>query len=94
MKLKFDDLKIDAEKAFKSISMPIVNMKGLCEKPKYRVILESFGIDPRNFTPVIADEISIEQWIKVLQFYAKKCNYVPAREILAGLKKIIKAKYA
>jgi hypothetical protein len=93
MTLKKNELKIDAQKAFKSISMPIVNMKGLCEKPKYRVALESFGIDLENFTPVIADEISVEQWIKVLQFYAKKGNYMPAQEILAGLKKIIKAKY-
>jgi hypothetical protein len=92
MKTKKHEMRINAEKAFRSISMPIVNMKGLCEYPKHRAILESFGVDPRNFTPVIANEISVEQWIKVLQFYAKKCNYIPAKEILAGLKKIIKAK--
>lgn len=65
-------------------------MQRLAEQPKTRVLIESFGIDPYNFTPMVAIEITTEQWIKLLQFYAKKCRYNPAREILAKLKRIIK----
>jgi hypothetical protein len=57
-----------------------------------RILLESFGIDTNYFIPVVAAEISIEQWVRVLQFYAKRCKYEPAKDILAGLTKIIKGK--
>jgi hypothetical protein len=85
-----NEMKINTEKAFKSISISPLAMQRLAEQPKSRILIESFGIDPHNFTPAVAVEINIEQWIRLLQFYAKKCRYYPAREILAGLKKIIK----
>jgi hypothetical protein len=85
-----NEMKINTEKAFRSISISSLAMQRLAEQPKSRILIESFGIDPHNFTPVVAVEIDIEQWIRLLQFYAKKCRYYPAREILAGLKKIIK----
>lgn len=87
--IKFDELKVSTEKALKSISINISGIQMLAESPKTRILLESFGINPYLFTPVPADEISIEQWIRVLQFYAKECKYNPAKNILARLKKIM-----
>jgi hypothetical protein len=86
---KADTLIINTEKAFESISIRVSAIQRLARNPKKRLLLESFKIDTNNFNPVIATEISIEEWIKVLQFYAKKCDYQPARDILAGLKEII-----
>jgi hypothetical protein len=91
VKEKSTDLKINTIKAFRSISISTSAIQRLAWNPKSRIVLESFGIDPDNFTPVLAVEISLEQWIRLLQFYAKKCRYIPAREILAELKKIIKS---
>jgi hypothetical protein len=87
--IKNIELKISTERAFESISINVSGIQRLAKKPKNRILLESFGINPDNFIPVVAAEISVEQWIRVLQFYAKKCEYQPARDILAGLKKII-----
>jgi hypothetical protein len=82
-------LKISTEKAFESIFIGASGMQRLAENPKNRILLESFGIESHNFTPVIAAEISIEQWVKILRFYAKECKYNPAKNILAELKKIM-----
>lgn len=82
------NLTINTEKAFESISMPISAIQKLARNPKKRILLERFGIDPSNFSPVIATEISVEEWIKVLQFYAKKCEYQLAKDILTSLKEI------
>jgi hypothetical protein len=90
--LKNNDLKIDTEKAFESISISVSGIQRLARKPRSRILLESFGIDTNDFIPVVAAEISIEQWVRVLQFYAKRCKYEPAKDILVGLKKIIKGK--
>lgn len=92
MTIKINELKIGTEKAFESISINVSAIQSLAKNPKKRILLESFGIEPDNFTPAIAVEISVEQWVKVLQFYAKKCEYQPARDILARLRKIIMAK--
>jgi hypothetical protein len=90
MKMGINEMKINTARAFSSIYISPLAMQRLAEQPKSRILIESFGINPRNFTPVVAVEINAEQWIRLLQFYAKKCRYNPAREILAGLKKIIK----
>lgn len=84
-------MRINTSKAFQSIQVSPSAMQRLAEQPKTRSLIESFGIEPENFTPVIAVEISIEQWIVLLQFYAKRCRYYPAREILRKLKRIIKS---
>jgi hypothetical protein len=84
-------MKINTVNAFKSISVSHSAMQRLAQHPKSRELIESFGIDPHNFVPVVVTEIDVEQWIKLLQFYAKKCRYNPAKEILASLKGIIKA---
>jgi hypothetical protein len=83
------NLTINTEKAFESIFMRASAIQRLAKNPKKRIILEHFGIDPQNFYPLIATEISAEEWIKVLQFYAKRCEYQLARDILASLKEII-----
>jgi hypothetical protein len=83
------NLTISTEKAFKSIFMSASAIQRLAKNPKKRIMLESFGIDPQNFYPVIAKEISAEEWIRILQFYAKKCEYQLARDILTSLKEII-----
>jgi hypothetical protein len=90
MKMGINEMKINTVRAFSSIYISPLAMQRLAEQPKSRILIESFGINPHNFTPVVAVEINAEQWIRLLQFYAKKCRYNPAREILAGLKKIIK----
>jgi hypothetical protein len=93
MKLEFTGyvkMRIDTAKAFKSIHIDPSAMQRLAEQPKSRILIERFGIDPEKFTPVVAEEISIEQWIRLLQFYAKFCRYRPAKEILAKLRRIIK----
>jgi hypothetical protein len=83
------EFKIDTEKSFKSISMPVSAIQRLFKNRKDRKLLESYGIDPCNFDPVVAAEIDVEQWVKILLFYKKECRYKPAKDILAGLKKII-----
>jgi hypothetical protein len=85
-----NELNIDTEKAFESISISVSGLQRLAKKHKSRILLESFGININNFIPVISAEISIEQWVRVLQFYDKKCKYKPAKDILAGLKKILR----
>jgi hypothetical protein len=92
VKIRNNDLMVDTEKAFESISISVSAIQRLARNQKKRRLLESFGIEPDNFTPVVATEITIDQWIKVLQFYAKKCEYQPARDILTDLKKIIFAR--
>lgn len=87
---KNTDLKINTKKAFESISISTLAIQRLAWNPKSRILLESFGINPDHFTPVLAMEISLDQWIRLLQFYAKRCRYSPARKILAELKKIIR----
>lgn len=82
-------LKIDVVKAFRSISIDILAMQRLCQGAKNRRLLESYGIDPQNFDPVIASELDVIQWVKILIFYKQECRYKPAKDILAGLKKII-----
>jgi hypothetical protein len=82
-------LKINTVKAFKSVYISVLATQRLSQNAKTRTLLESFGINPYNFTPVIAKEISVEQWIRLLKFYAKECKYKPAINILADLKKII-----
>jgi hypothetical protein len=82
-------LKIDTVKAFKSISIEISAMERLCQFSKSRRLLESYGIDLCNFDPVAAAEIDMEEWVKILLFYKKECRYKPAKDILAGLKKVI-----
>jgi hypothetical protein len=90
MEMSINEMRINTVKAFSSIYISPLAMQRLAGQPKTRILIESFGIDPHNFTPVVAVEINIEQWIRLLQFYAKKCRYNPAREILAKLKRIIK----
>lgn len=85
-----EDFKINTVQAFRSIFIDISAIQRLSRNPKDRVLLESFGVDPNNFTPVVAEKIDLEQWVKLLQFYAKKTRYIPARELLAGMKKLIK----
>jgi hypothetical protein len=80
---------INTEKAFESIFIRVSAIQRLARNPKKRPLLERFEIDPNNFNPVIAKEISVEEWIKVLKLYAEKCEYQPAIDILAGLKEII-----
>jgi hypothetical protein len=89
MMIKIDDLKVNTEKAFNSIFIRVSAIQRLARNPIKRILLESFEIEPDNFTPVIVAEISIDQWIKILRFYANKCEYQPAKDILAGLNKII-----
>jgi hypothetical protein len=85
-----NELNIDTEKAFESISISVSGLQRLAKKHKSRILLESFGINTDNFIPVISAQISIEQWVRVLQFYDKKCKYKPAKDILADLKKILR----
>jgi hypothetical protein len=85
-------LKIDTEEAFDSIGIRTSAIQRLAKAPKSRILLESFGINPDDFTPLLAEKISLEQWIRLLQFYAKKARYQPARSILADLKKLISGK--
>ncbi len=87
--MKISKLKIDTEKSFKSISIPIPAIQRLAKNRKNRVLLERYGINPCNFDPVVATEIEMEQWVRILLFYAKECRYKPAKDILASLKKII-----
>jgi hypothetical protein len=89
--MKISELKIDPEKSFKSISMPIPAIQRLARNQKNRALLERYGINVCNFDPVVATEISMDQWVRILLFYAKECKYKPAKDILAGLKKIIVA---
>jgi hypothetical protein len=84
--IKKDELKISTEKAFESIFISVSGIQRIAEDPKNRILLENFGVNIHNFTPVIAEEISLEQWIKVLQFYAKECKYYPAKDILKKIK--------
>jgi hypothetical protein len=90
--IKINDLKIDTEKAFESISIGVSGIQRVARNPKKRILLENFGIDIDNLIPVIATEISVEQWIRILRFYAKKCEYQPAIDTLAGLKRMIVGK--
>jgi hypothetical protein len=83
VQIKIDKLEISTKKAFESIFVSASGIQRLAENPKSRILLESFGINPHHFTPVIAGEISVEQWIRVLQFYAKECKYNPAKDLLA-----------
>jgi hypothetical protein len=87
--MKISELKFDTEKSFRSISIPVVAMQRLARSEKNRALLERHGIDVHNFDPVIATEICMEQWVRILIFYASECKYEPAKNILAGLKKII-----
>jgi hypothetical protein len=89
MPIKINKFKIDMEKSFKSISIPIPAIQRLAKNGKNRVLLERYGINPCNFDPVVAAEIDMEQWVRILLFYAKECRYKPAKDILADLKKII-----
>jgi hypothetical protein len=84
------DLKFDTAKAFALISIDINAMQRLSENPKDQVWLRRFGVNLENFTPVIAEEIELGQWIKILQFYAGKARYKPARRVLAEMKKMLK----
>lgn len=93
MKINNTDLKIGTEKAFSSIFLKATGIKIVAENPRTRISLEVFGINPDNFTPEIAPEISVEQWIRILRFYSERIKYQPARDILTGLKKIIRRKY-
>lgn len=87
--MKNSELKFDTEKFFMLISVPIAAIQRLARSEKNRALLESYGIDANNFDPVIATEICMEQWVRILMFYAKECKYQPAKDILVGLKKII-----
>jgi hypothetical protein len=89
MIMEVSELKIDTAKAFWSISIDILAMQRLCQGSKNRRLLESYGIDPRNFDPVISSEIDVIEWVKILIFYEQESRYKPAKNILAGLKKII-----
>jgi hypothetical protein len=84
--IKKDELRISTKKAFESISISISGIQRIAEDPKSRILLEKFGVSPHDFTPMINEEISLEQWIKVLQFYAKECKYYPAKDILKKIK--------
>jgi hypothetical protein len=86
-----EGLKIDTAEAFASISIDIDAIQRLSQNPRDRVLLEHFGINVNNFTPVVVERIELGQWIKLLQFYAKKARYIPARENLAGMKTLLKA---
>jgi GTP cyclohydrolase II len=88
--IKKNDLKIDVEESFKSIFLTVSGIQRLARNPRNRILLESFGINIDNLIPVAAPEISIEQWVRILKFYAKRCDYEPAKDILAGLKKIVR----
>jgi hypothetical protein len=87
--MEVSELKIDTVKAFWSISIDILAMQRLCRGAKNRKLLESYGIDCHNFDPVIAPEIDVIQWVRILIFYKEECRYKPAKNILAGLEKII-----
>jgi hypothetical protein len=87
--MEINELKIDAVQAFRSISIEISAIQRLCQNSKTRILLESYGIDPFNFDPVIAAEIDMVQWVKILVFYKKECRYKPAKDILTDLKKVI-----
>jgi hypothetical protein len=78
--MDIEDLKIDAAKAFASISIDIDAIQRLSRYPKSRALLERFGINVNNFTPHIVKEIELEQWVKILQFYSKQARYIPARD--------------
>lgn len=87
--MEINEPKIDTVKAFRSISIEISAMQRLCQFPKSRKLIESYGIDPCNFDPVIAAEIDILQWVKILLFYKQECRLKHAKDILACLKEII-----
>jgi hypothetical protein len=87
--MKIIEFRVDTEKSFKSISIPVSAIQRLFKNRRDRILLESYGIDPCNFDPVVAVEIDTEQWVKILLFYKKECKYKPAKDILAGLNKII-----
>lgn len=83
-------MKINTMQAFRSINLDHLSMQRLAQNPKTQNLIRAFGIDPGIFTPTIAPEISAEEWIRVLRFYAEKAGYQPARDILTNLKRIIK----
>jgi hypothetical protein len=87
--MEINELKIDTAKAFRSISIEISAMQRLCQGSKNRRLLENYGINLCNFDPVISAEIDVMEWVKILLFYTKECRYKPAKDILAGLKKVI-----
>jgi hypothetical protein len=87
--IKIVEFRVDTEKSFKSISMPVSAIQRLFKNRRDRILLESYGIDPCNFDPVIAAKIDMEQWVKILLFYKQECRYKPAKDILTSLKKII-----
>jgi hypothetical protein len=87
--MEINELRIDTAEAFRSISIEVSAMQRLCRFPKNRKLLESYGIDPCNFDPVIVEEIDVLQWVKILLFYKQECRLKPAKDILAGFKEII-----
>jgi hypothetical protein len=87
--MEINELRINTEKAFSSISLETSAMQGLARNRINRVLLENYKIDLSNFDPVISTEIDIVQWVRILLFYKQECKYRPATDILTGLKKII-----
>jgi hypothetical protein len=87
--MEINELKIDTVKAFRSISIEISAIQRLCQGSKNRRLLENYGINLSNFDPVVAVEIDVVEWVKILLFYKKECRYKPAKDILTGLKKVM-----
>jgi hypothetical protein len=87
--MKTNELKINTEKAFSSISLETSAMQRLARSRINQSLLKNYEIDLSNFEPVISTEIDIIQWVRILLFYKQECKYRPAIAILTDLKKIM-----
>jgi hypothetical protein len=79
-------MKIDTLKAFRAIGIDPYNFKKLASKKRKEIKVFKIDID---INPVLSRRVDIVQWVRILLFYSRVCDYLPAKMMLEDAKRIL-----